>query len=159
MQETEGIPPQLSQQESEGSGQRTRFIILGTVLALAVAYMVYAAFPGNVLYYLTVSEFKLAHEYQDGRTVRVAGALVAGTFHRQENSTYSNFQLIDKEGGSAERLAASYTGIMPDLFFNPHSEIILEGRYGPGHVFEAKNIMVKCPSKYQALEEEQTAEG
>ena len=159
MQETEGIPPQLSRQEGEGSGQRTRFIILGGVLALAVAYMVYAAFPGNVLYYLTVSEFMGANEYHDGRTVRVAGGLVAGTFQRQENSTYSNFQLIDKEGGSTERLAASYIGIMPDLFFNPHSEIILEGRYGPGHVFEAENIMVKCPSKYQALEEEQTVEG
>ena len=157
--ETEGIAPQLSSQESEGSGQRTRFILLGVVLALAVGYMVYAAFPGNVLYYLTVSEFMDANEYQDGRTVRVAGALVGGTFHRQGNSTDSNFQLIDKEGGSTERLAASYSGIMPDLFFNPHSEIILEGRYGPDHVFEAESIMVKCPSKYQALEEEQTADG
>ena len=159
MQETENISPELQPQESEGSGHRTRFMILGAVLALAVGYMVFAAFPGNVLYFLTVSEFMRAEEYRDGRTVRVSGALVDGSFHRQDKSTYSNFQLTDKEGGAPERLAAFYVGVMPDLFFNPHSEIILEGRYGPDDMFEAESILVKCPSKYQALEEEQSANG
>ena len=159
MQKTQNTSPESPSQESEGSGHRTRFIILGAVLALAVGYMVYAAFPGNVLYFLTVSEFMRTDEYRDGRTVRVAGALVGGSFHRQENSTHADFQLTDKEGGAPERLIASYVGVMPDLFFNPHSEIILEGRYGPGNVFEAESILVKCPSKYQALEEEQSAKG
>ena len=157
MEETENISPESLPQESEGSSHRTRFIILGAVLVLAVGYMVFAAFPGNVLYFLTVSEFMRADEYRDGRTVRVAGSLVDGSFHRQENSIHSDFQLIDKEGGAPEQLAASYVGVMPDLFFNPHSEIILEGRYGPDDVFEAESILVKCPSKYQALEEEQPA--
>ena len=159
LQETENISPESPPQEGEGSGQRTRFIILGAVLALAVGYMVFAAFPGNVLYFLTVSEFMRADEYRDGRTIRVSGALVDGSFHRQEKSTYSNFQLADKEGGAPERLVASYVGVMPDLFFNPHSEIILEGRYGPDDVFEAESILVKCPSKYRALEEEESAQG
>ena len=159
MQDIENNSPEPRHQESEGSGQRNRFIVLGAVLALAVGYMVFAAFPGNVLYFLTVSEFLRGDEYQDGRTLRVSGALVDGSFHRQENSTYANFQMVDKEGGAPERLVASYVGVMPDLFFNPHSEIILEGRYGPDDVFEAESILVKCPSKYQALEEEQSAKG
>ncbi len=159
MLETEYISSESPPQEREGSGHRTRFIILGAVLVLAVGYMVYAAFPGNVLYFLTVSEFMHADEYQDGRTIRVAGSLVGGSFHRQEKSTFSNFQLTDKEGGAPERLSASYVGVMPDLFFNPHSEIILEGRYGPDNVFETESILVKCPSKYQALEEELSASG
>ena len=159
MKETENISTESPLQEREGSGHRTRFIILGVVLALAVGYMVYAAFPGNVLYFLTVSEFMRADEYRDGRTIRVAGSLVGGSFHRQEKSTFSNFQLTDKEGGAPERMTASYVGVMPDLFFNPHSEIILEGRYSPDNVFEAESILVKCPSKYQALEEELSASG
>ena len=44
-------------------------------------------------------------------------------------------------------------GVVPDLFFNPHSEIILEGRYGSDEMFQADSILVKCPSKYQTLAE------
>ena len=141
----------------EDSGHRTRFrlIILGVVIALSVGYMIFATFPGNVRYFLTVSEFMGGAEYQDGRVLRVAGKLVADSFQRQPEGTLAYFRLVDKEGEAAGgSLHASYVGVMPDLFFNPHSEIILEGSYGKDNVFETDNILVKCPSKYQSLEEE-----
>ncbi len=147
--------------EEERTGRRTRnrLIILGVVVALAVAYMVYAAFPGNALYFVTVSEFMGGDEYQDGRVLRVSGKLVPDSFHRQDNSTLARFQLVDKEGtGSDASLDATYVGVMPDLFFNPHSEIILEGSYTPERVFETDSILVKCPSKYQSLDEELPAD-
>jgi cytochrome c-type biogenesis protein CcmE len=86
--------------------------------------------------------------------LRVSGKLIEDSFLREDGSTVSKFELTDKDGPSDARLAAAYVGVMPDLFFNPHSEIILEGRYGPDNVFETDSILVKCPSKYQALEEE-----
>lgn len=141
--------------EASGSSHRARFFVMGAVVALAVGYMVYAAFPGNALYFLTVSEFVANEEYQDGRLLRVSGKLVEGSFQRQDGSSVSHFQLADEEGTAEAKLTASYVGVMPDLFFNPHSEIILEGRYGSDGVFEADSILVKCPSKYQSLEEEQ----
>ncbi|MFQ6026011.1 MAG: cytochrome c maturation protein CcmE [Dehalococcoidia bacterium] len=146
-------------EETEGRSHRTRLLILGVVVALAVGYMIYAAFPGNALYFLTVSEFMSDAEYQDGRVLRVSGKLLPGSFQRQEGSTLSHFQLVDSDNGGvvvdiSESMTASYVGVMPDLFFNPHSEIILEGRYGPEQVFETDSILVKCPSKYQSLEEE-----
>jgi cytochrome c-type biogenesis protein CcmE len=52
-------------------------------------------------------------------------------------------------------MAARHDGVLPDLFFNEHSEIILEGVYIPGHDFQSENVIVKCPSKYVAVEEEQ----
>ena len=157
------VPPELElvlEDEIEGGSHRTRLIILGLVVALAVGYMIYAAFPGNALYFLTVSEFMAGQEYQDGRVLRVSGKLLEGSFQRQDSSTLSHFQLVNSDSGGvavnvSESLNASYVGVMPDLFFNPHSEIILEGHYGPQQVFEADSILVKCPSKYQSLEEEQ----
>ncbi|PKB77944.1 MAG: hypothetical protein BZY88_20325 [SAR202 cluster bacterium Io17-Chloro-G9] len=151
------LQPDLPRDDAEGRGHRTRFAILGLVVALSVGYMVYAAFPGNALYFLTVSEFMDKDDVQDGRTVRVAGKLVDGSFLREDSSTLASFRLNDKDGGSpGEQLAASYNGVLPDLFFNPHSEVILEGSYGPGQVFLVDSVLVKCPSKYQSLEEEQT---
>jgi cytochrome c-type biogenesis protein CcmE len=144
----------LLEEESSSKSHLIRFLLLGAVVALAVGYMIYAAFPGNTRYFLTVSEFMNGEEYQDGQMLRVSGKLVEGSFQRQEGTTVSQFQLTDKAGGSGAHMTASYVGVLPDLFFNPHSEIILEGSYGPDQVFETDNILVKCPSKYRSLEEE-----
>ena len=49
-------------------------------------------------------------------------------------------------------MAAIHDGVVPDLFFNEHSEIILEGSYPAKGVFESQTVIVKCPSKYIAAE-------
>ena len=146
---------------STGKGLRARLIILVTVVAVAVGYMIYAAFPGNALYFLTVNEFMAKPEYQDGRMLRVSGKLVDGSFQRPDRSTLAQFYLVDKKapGPTAANLPATYNGVLPDLFFNPQSEIILQGHSGPDRVFQADTILVKCPSKYRALQEEASTSG
>ena len=142
-------------EDDQPRSNRTRFLVLVVVVALALGYMIYAAFPGNALYFLTVSEFNERTEVQDGRVLRVSGKLVEGTFGREGNSIDSQFQITDKDGTTPGiTLQASYTGVLPDLFFNPHSELILEGTYGGNQIFHADSILVKCPSKYVDLEDE-----
>ena len=134
---------------------RTRFLVLSAVIVLALGYMIYAAFPGNALYFLTVSEFNDKSEVQDGRLLRVSGNLVEGTFDREGKSIDAKFEITDNDGESpGVTLLASYTGVLPDLFFNPHSELILEGSYGVNQIFNADAILVKCPSKYVDLNDE-----
>jgi len=106
------------EEDGESGSHRTRFLILGVVVALALGYMIYAAFPGNALYFLTVSEFAGKETAQDGRIVRVSGKLVDGSFHREGNSTASRFRLQDEGAGLAgAQLEAAYVGVLPDLFF------------------------------------------
>ena len=143
----------------ESRSHRTRFIIIAVVVSLALAFMIWAAFGENTRYFLTVSEFndkQAGQEIEDGQMVRVSGKLVEGTFDRPEKSTVSLFQITDKEGANSGSalLPATYDGVLPDLFFNPHSEIILEGSYGGDGVFHASEILVKCPSKYRDLEDQ-----
>ncbi len=149
------------EERSGWSSHRVRLIILAGVVALAVAYMVYAAFPGNTQFFVTVSEFLDDRRLHDGQTLRVAGALAPDSFRRNDGSAASRFALGDKEpdtpgiAAGSPHLEARYVGVLPDLFFNPHSEIILEGHYdAEGRVFTADNILVKCPSKYQSLQAE-----
>ena len=153
-----------SEATEERSGwlrNRMRLIILVGVIALAVAYMVYAAFPGNTQYFVSVSEFLDDPKLHDGQTLRVAGALNPDSFRRDDGSAVSRFSMGDKEPDvpglipGSPQLEASYVGVLPDLFFNPHSEIILEGSYdAQSGVFATENILVKCPSKYQSLQAE-----
>ena len=155
------LEPDWTEAEGEtepgNQSHRTRFLILAVVVSLALGYMIYAAFPGNALYFLTVGELINKTDVHDGRTLRVSGKLVPDSFQREGRTTVSHFQLRDESGGpSGEYLSATFVGVLPDLFFNPHSEVILEGSYGPGQVFQVNNVLVKCPSKYQSLEQEQS---
>ena len=159
MAELEPDWPEWAEAEGEGEAgnqsHRTRFLILAVVVSLALGYMIYAAFPGNALYFLTVGELINKTDVHDGRTVRVSGKLVPDSFQREGRSTVSFFQLRDENGTHAgEYLSATYVGVLPDLFFNPHSEVILEGSYNEDQVFQTAAILVKCPSKYQSVQED-----
>jgi len=129
-------------------------VVLAVVIALAVSYLGYAAFSGSTSYYLTVDELHAFEGEKDGRSFRVKGKLEPDTFVREDGGTRAVFTLT---AGGAE-LPATYVGVVPDLFFNPHSDIILQGRYNPHGAFEAETVSVLCPTKYQALEEAQKAE-
>ncbi len=133
---------------------RGRLVVLGVVIALAVSYLGYAAFSGSTSYYLTVDELQAFEGEKEGHSFRVKGKLEPDSFVREEGSTRAAFTLT--AGGAA--LPSTYIGVVPDLFFNPHSDIILQGRYNPHGTFEAETVSVLCPTKYQALEDAQKAE-
>ena len=145
-----GTPPSPPPPSSRVFNNKTRLVLIGLVLALALGYLIYAAFPGNTLYYMTVDEFVADEDNADGRSVRVVGRLAPDSFQRVPDTTQANFVLT----GQGETLEATYFGVLPDLFFNPHSDIIAEGSYNTDGVFHTETVIVKCPSKYQALTEE-----
>ena len=131
-------------------GGKGRFVLIGVVLVLALAYLVYAAFPGNKLYYYTVEESLADSSNLDGKSIRVVGTLVPESYQRAGGSELqANFTITDQ----VRSLDATYNGVLPDLFFNPHSEIVLEGSFTGDGRFHTDNIIVKCPTKYQASDE------
>ena len=128
-------------------------IIGAIVLIGALGYFAFMAFQSATVYYYTVSEMKDVGTTPEGKLVRVSGKLVPVSFEREDESTLASFTLTD----GAETLDALHNGVFPDLFFNDHSEIILEGTYGSDGVFASQNVIVKCPSKYIAVDDEAEA--
>ncbi|HIA76517.1 MAG TPA: cytochrome c maturation protein CcmE [Dehalococcoidia bacterium] len=135
--------------ESKMTSHRGKFLFAAVVLCAALGYFAYMAFQGAMVYYFTVSEISGQPATAEGRTVRVSGKLKPGSFHRVEGSTLAHFALVDGIG----EIGAVHNGVLPDLFFNEHSEIILEGTHTPGQEFDSQIVIVKCPSKYVAMEE------
>ncbi len=135
--------------ESKMTSNRGKFLFAAVVLCAALGYFAYMAFQGAMVYYYTVSEISRQPATAEGRTVRVSGKLKPGSFHRVEGSTSAHFSLVDGIG----EIGAVHNGVLPDLFFNEHSEIILEGTHTPGQEFDSQIVIVKCPSKYVAMEE------
>ena len=145
-----GAPDNFPPPTSRLFNNKTRLVLVGLVLALSLGYLIFTAFPGSTRYYLTVDEFLADEQNMEGRDVRVVGKLVPESFKRVTGTTQANFTLTEQ----GKVLKSTYNGVLPDLFFNPHSDVVLEGSYGDGGVFHADLIIVKCPSKYQALREE-----
>ncbi len=125
---------------------RGRLIIGGVLIFGALVYFAFLSFQGSTVYYLTVDELQARGSAAYGEQNRVSGKLVPDSFVRDPQGTLASFALADTDGQYT--LNASYDGVVPDLFFNDHSEIIAEGSYSPEGVFHADQIIVKCPSKY-----------
>ena len=148
-QDTSGALTDASLPRRSFLSGRGRLFLVGIVLLLALAYLIYAAFPGSTSYYFTVDELAAFDGEVEGRTFRVKGALVPDTFVREEGGTMAAFALTAGD----QTIPATYDGVVPDLFFNTHSEIILQGTFGVSETFNADTVSVLCPTKYQALEE------
>ena len=130
---------------------RGKLLIAVGVFVLALGYLGFTAFQGASAYYLTVGELLAKGDSAYDKNLRVNGKLVPTSFERDANGILIHFSLIDTDG--LETIAAVHNGLVPDLFFNEHSEILLEGTYDSSGLFDAQAIIVKCPSKYQAVEE------
>ena len=148
MDQTETIPEDYPAEPGEGAltAHRVKVFIGVAVLVIALGYFAFQAFQSATVYYLTVGELQQIGFTEEGRSVRVSGKLVQGSFERKPDSTLASFVITD---GSVT-LSAVHDGVVPDLFFNEHSEIIMEGTYTREGLFESHTVIVKCPSKYVA---------
>lgn len=138
--------------DDDGGGlfaRKGKLLVAAVVMLGALGYFAFMAFQSATVYSYSVSELNALGPTPQGKLVRVNGSLVEDSFARADASTIARFALTD----GAQSARAQYEGVLPDLFFNPHSEIILEGAYGADGVFMTQNVLVKCPSKYIALEE------
>ena len=126
----------------------SKFLISIIILVSAFSYLAIIAFQSATVYSYTVSELKLAIIEDDQSLIRVTGKLLPGSYLRLNDSPIAEFMLTD----GIENLDAMHSGVLPDLFFNDRSEIILEGTYTSNGVFDSQRIIVKCPSKYEGAE-------
>jgi cytochrome c-type biogenesis protein CcmE len=142
MVETPSTP---SRSEKRLSGKRLKFLIGGLVVALVVGYLIFSAARGSAAYYLTIDE--LQQQGSAVRNVRVAGFVVGESIVWEPRDLHLAFELTDESG----QLPVVYSGARPDMF-RDQAEVVVEGKMGPDGVFEARTMLLKCPSKYEEAE-------
>ncbi len=125
------------------------YYLVGTALLLVFAGFSYSEFKGALTPYVS---YDLARGAE--RTVQVAGGLEQGSGAYDEASGLLRFTLIEPE--TDERIRIRYEGVKPANFEDAVS-IVAIGRFdSQADVFAAKQLLVKCPSKYQGLEDVET---
>lgn len=125
------------------------YYLAGAGLLLVFAGFSYSEFKGALTPYVP---YAMAREAQ--RTVQVAGALEQGTSGYDNEAGHLFFTLVEAE--TSETIRVRYEGLKPANFEDAVS-IVAIGRFdAASSEFAAKQLLVKCPSKYQGLESVET---
>ena len=124
--------------------QRRLWYIIGTVLIVGFLAYGATAFRSYLTPYVGFDEAK-----QRGGKVQVAGKLVPDSSKYVQDDQVLSFGLFDDEGGT---MSVLYKGVKPGNF-EEATQIVAIGSYSEG-AFHAEQLLVKCPSKYQGMEED-----
>ncbi len=144
-----GVAPVPRPRHSQPVMRRKRVLVPGIAVVLAMSYLGYVAFTGAAMYYLTVGELLARGASAYGEEVRVSGHVLPESVESDPATNTLRFTVIDKNSQAGPSLPVVYTGVVPDAF-KDDSNVVLEGSLSPSGTFEADNLLVKCPSKYQA---------
>ncbi len=148
---------------------RAKFFIGGGLILAAVLYLIVSASLANAQYFLTVNELAARGTQAVGQNVRISGAVIGDTIQYDKKTLLLKFTIahvagsnkeIDQQGGLAAALHAAvidptrtrldieYTGAVPDLL-KDEAQAILTGHLRADGVFQADDIQLKCPTKYE----------
>ena len=122
-------------------------IILALGLVAVGAAVGVTSFKKSVTPYITFGEARRATGL-----VQVNGEIADKDYVIKPQEQYLQFKLRDQKG---EVMPVVYHGVIPGNF-DQATLVVAIGRY-KGDRFEAEQLLVKCPSKYQAEAEKQKA--
>ena len=123
-------------------------------IILAVALLAVAATVGVSSFKRTMTPYiGFAEARQASGLVQVNGKLADKDYVLKPAEQFLRFNLRDEKG---EVMPVEYRGVIPGNFDQAVSVVAI-GKYDGDH-FEAQQLLVKCPSKYQA-EAEKAAKG
>ncbi|MCL5952474.1 MAG: cytochrome c maturation protein CcmE [Chloroflexi bacterium] len=137
--------PTLERIGAVKAGGKWKFIIGGLLILGAIAYVTVSSFQSNAIYYLTLKEVNAQRASLVGQPVRVNAPIDKSTIQFDEKNLILKFNL--KDGDLV--LPVVYKGVVPDTLGEGES-VVAEGRLGADGVFQASQILVKCPSKYES---------
>jgi len=123
---------------------KKRYLIGGGILVAVVVYLLYLSFGSSVSYYVTVSEFFAKGTELHDTNIRVAGKIADSPVDWDAKELELRF--IITEGG--DTMAVVYQGAKPSAF-KAGSNILVEGKYHSDGIFQASQLLLKCPSKYE----------
>jgi cytochrome c-type biogenesis protein CcmE len=151
------------------SGNRSKFIFGGLLIAAAVVYLIASSTQATAQYYLTIDELHAKSATVQGRILKVSGAVIGETIAYDTPSLTLRFVLanvpadpkeIEAAGGLAQvlkdsvsnpntsRLQVVYVGPKPDLLRH-EAQAIVTGHLGEDGIFYAEELLLKCPTRYE----------
>jgi cytochrome c-type biogenesis protein CcmE len=148
--------------------KRLRFALAAAVLLGAVVFLIISGTANGGRYFITVDDVLTRPELA-GKTVKLTGAVIGSTIRFDADTRTIHFTIanvsddlskIETDGGLAKVLHLAVNNpqakrleivvpnqAMPDLL-KDEAQAIVTGKLRADGVFEANELLLKCPSKY-----------
>jgi cytochrome c-type biogenesis protein CcmE len=123
--------------------RRLKFVTGGAVIALALAYLIYAGVTQSAVYFVTPTELRAAPVA--GKSYRLGGMVVPGSLVWEPQTLNLRFTLSDGQAVIPVR----HRGTPPDLFGEGRGAVV-EGRWQQDGHFGATLILAKHSEEYKA---------
>jgi len=133
--------------------RRTKLLVGGTVILLAIAFLVIGGLKEAVVYFVTPSELQAQGSSAYGKAFRLGGMVAEGSLKWEPKTLQLSFELTD---GQAKVLVL-HKGTPPDLFGEGRGAVV-EGTYTKEGLFRASMIMAKHSEEYKPPSAETKAE-
>jgi cytochrome c-type biogenesis protein CcmE len=118
-------------------------IIVGAVLIGGFVYMGLGAFNDTLTPYVSFNEARA----KAGKNVQITGDLTAERTYWYGDDQQRTFHFIMVEQETGDSLYVAFDGVKPSTF-DEATGIVAIGTYD-GSQFMAKQVLTKCPSKYE----------
>lgn len=149
--------------EKPKRSERLKFITAGFVILAAVFYLLVSGTLQGARYFITVEELLDDAAYQ-GRTVRIAGAVIGESIEYDSENAIIRFEIVNIPSEYDDLASALHEAVadpmaprlhilvedaaIPDLLQH-EAQAILTGALGRDGVFEATELLLKCPSRFE----------
>ncbi len=119
-----------------------KYLVAGTLLIFS-AFLAYDSLSNYISPYLSVTMVVRNLDQYQGKSLQIMGVVESGTFDRGNNGTI-RFAIND----GTEAISVIYTGALPQNF-DEGKDVVVVGSLNGDETVEARQILVKCPSKYE----------
>jgi cytochrome c-type biogenesis protein CcmE len=132
--------------------------IVATVIGIggAIALMLTASISSGSQYYKFVDEVMANADGFRGKKLKVHGVVADGSIEQIKGTLQYRFKIQSRPDRPPAAITATYEGLVPDTF-KSGAEVIVQGSLTADNQVAVipDGIMAKCPSKYNADEQDQ----
>jgi cytochrome c-type biogenesis protein CcmE len=120
-------------------------IVVGVfVIVVAFTLLIFSGLKETAVYYYTISELRANKDRTAGEGLRISGVVDPTSIEWNAEKISLKFVLVE----GADSLQVEYQGPKPDQLADAQ-QVVAEGHLDGSGIFQAKKILLKCPSKYE----------
>ena len=152
-----------------GSG-RWKFLVGGLLILAAVTYLIISSTLAGASYFITVKDLLNNSQYVN-KTIRISGAVIGDTIQYDDKNLVIDFAIANIPSDYINLSKALYESVndpnsirvpvhivgqvKPDLLKH-EAQAILTGSLDKNGVFQATELLLKCPTRFQDANPGQT---